>query len=384
MSVASKPYMNKLFEFDWSFSKYSSANHISDLHPYPARFIPIIPRTIIQHVCPKPGMKILDPFAGCGTTLIEGLEQGHHVVGVDVNGLATLLQRAYTYSYTDRELADFNAFSLELIDYVRRSFSKGCVRNVIEIPNVDHWFSSDAVNLLNLTMDTLLKNSTSEPIKDLARLAISRIVVRISRQKSDTQYAAVEKKSDTKTMLKILFDSFGVVHQRFLEANRNFKAKSVILYGDSRLGETYKDVQDVDLVITSPPYPNAFEYWLYHKYRMYWLGLDPLWSRGNEIGARPFYSGTGKLGPWDFQNDIRLVLEQLHKITTKNAVQFWVVGDSIIKGQLVDNAKLIAEACGKTGWKVIDKLARDVKRSRSSFQGIGRQKREDILVIAKQ
>ena len=43
------------------------------------------------------------------------------------------------------------------------------------------------------------------------------------------------------------------------------------------------------LVITSPPYPNAYEYWLYHKYRMYWLGEDPLAVRRAEIGARPHY-----------------------------------------------------------------------------------------------
>ena len=41
----------------------------------------------------------------------------------------------------------------------------------------------------------------------------------------------------------------------------------------------------VGLVITSPPYPNAYEYWLYHKYRMYWLGLDPIAVKKQEIGA---------------------------------------------------------------------------------------------------
>ena len=41
--------------------------------------------------------------------------------------------------------------------------------------------------------------------------------------------------------------------------------------------------------MTSPPYPNAYEYWLYHKYRMYWLGMDPIAVRQQEIGARPHY-----------------------------------------------------------------------------------------------
>jgi site-specific DNA-methyltransferase (cytosine-N4-specific) len=31
---------------------------------------------------------------------------------------------------------------------------------------------------------------------------------------------------------------------------------------------------------------------LYHKYRMYWLGMDPIAVREHEIGARPHYFRT--------------------------------------------------------------------------------------------
>ena len=41
--------------------------------------------------------------------------------------------------------------------------------------------------------------------------------------------------------------------------------------------------------ITSPPYPNAYEYWLYHKYRMCWFGFDLLSVKAREIGARAYF-----------------------------------------------------------------------------------------------
>ena len=56
-------------------------------------------------------------------------------------------------------------------------------------------------------------------------------------------------------------------------------------------------------LVTSPPYPNAYEYWLYHKYRMYWLGFDPIPIRENEIGARPHYFKTNHQDETDENNE---------------------------------------------------------------------------------
>jgi site-specific DNA-methyltransferase (cytosine-N4-specific) len=90
------------------------------------------------------------------------------------------------------------------------------------------------------------------------------------------------------------------VRARFLRAARNLDhaltATWPSLPGRPRVEILNRDILDVQrtkitrrvsLVITSPPYPNAYEYWLYHKYRMYWLGMDPISVREREIGARP-------------------------------------------------------------------------------------------------
>ncbi len=46
------------------------------IHPYPAKFIGEIPRTLIQHLKPPYGTAILDPFCGSGTTLTEANYSG--------------------------------------------------------------------------------------------------------------------------------------------------------------------------------------------------------------------------------------------------------------------------------------------------------------------
>ncbi|MBI2593751.1 hypothetical protein HYW44_03850 [Candidatus Daviesbacteria bacterium] len=368
---------------DWSFPNESSRGDITDLHPYPARFIPPIPESIINAFSSKK-LNILDPFAGCGTTLRAGLNAGHNVYGIDVNGLAGLLQRVYSQHFSELDLVHFKARSEELVFKLKKS-GNSTNRKFLSIPNLDHWFNKDAQDILSTSISLINKYSGTNHISDLLKFSISRVIVKVSNQKSDTQYVAIEKGLDRSQIVKIISNSLDFVYKRFFE-NREpelWKGLSSVIQGDARDKNTYSNISDIDLIITSPPYPNAYEYWLYHKYRMFWLGLDPLWSREREIGARPFYSGTGKKNEFDFQNDLVSIFQNLHEITKPNALQFWVVGDSVIKGRLIDNTKIVENACDLTGWKVIEKMQRIVDRKRSSFQGIGRLGIEHILVVQK-
>lgn len=380
MFTFSKRALEDIKTIDWTFPNHSSNGHITSLHPYPARFIPIIPRKLIEGVSSNRRLKILDPFAGCGTSLYEGLDTGNNVVGIDVNALAILLQRVYTHSYSEDELNMFSNFYSKIALY---SLKDDGLNNISSIPNVDHWFNKDSKEVLSKLMTLINYTPISEPVKDLAKFSISRIIVKISNQQSDTQYRAITKTLDKKSVIDILVNSFKDTDKAFRKHQKRWKGVSLVIQGDAREENTYSEIRNVDLIITSPPYPNAYEYWLYHKYRMYWLNLDPLWSRSHEIGARPFYSGGGKLDESDFQEDMERVFRNLYKVTHKDSVQFWIIGDSIIKGRLIDNANIITNACSKYGWKVLGTIKRNLVRSKSSFQGIGRQKKEEILVIVR-
>lgn len=371
-----------LKQIDWSFDKSSSNGHITALHPYPARFIPMIPKMILEVLDQKKELNILDPFAGCGTTLYEGLDSNNHVYGIDVNALAILLQRVYTYPYSDQELLEFEIFAREIIDIVSTK-KMGIDTTFSNIPNLDHWFSHNSQIVLSSVLLHINEANWPEELKDLARFSISRIIVKISNQQSDTQYRALNKDLSVLEIIKIIQNSFKDVIKRLNTNKRNWSKTAQIIQGDSRLSSTYKNINDIDLVITSPPYPNAYEYWLYHKYRMYWLAMDPLWCRKNEIGARPFYSGTGKLNEFDFYEDMSSVFKNLYTVTKADALQFWVVGDSIIKGRLIDNSEIIKEASFKEGWDCIAVIERRLARNKSSFQGIGRQKKENIIILKK-
>ena len=53
---------------NWDFAD-AHPHSLSGIHPYPAKFIPEIPRRLIEAYRPADGLVLLDPFCGSGTTL---------------------------------------------------------------------------------------------------------------------------------------------------------------------------------------------------------------------------------------------------------------------------------------------------------------------------
>ncbi len=252
------------------------------------------------------------------------------------------------------------------------------------IPNLAHWFSEGAIRAIHGYLEELRNARLPERAADVARFALSRVAVRISRQQSDTQYRASRADISGSEDLESLSHSLAEVRNKLpLFLSRASPSHVEIRTGDARQTETFAGAPAPDLIITSPPYPNAYEYWLYHKYRMFWLDMDPLHAKSLEIGARPFYSGTGKLGPSDFRADLASVLRVIDQYAKSNATQLWVVGDGIIKGERFDTADELTTEASRLNWKCIRRYERRVARSRSSFQGIGRLKTESVVVLSR-
>lgn len=69
--------------------------HVHRLHPYLGKFVPQLVEALLGRYV-RPGGRVLDPFAGSGTTLVQALESGYDVVGVDVAAFNRLLMRVKT------------------------------------------------------------------------------------------------------------------------------------------------------------------------------------------------------------------------------------------------------------------------------------------------
>lgn len=67
---------------DWNFPGAKTDELTHGFHPYPAKFIPQIPRNIIK-LLSKEGDIVLDPFCGSGTTGVVAIRYKRKFVGID-------------------------------------------------------------------------------------------------------------------------------------------------------------------------------------------------------------------------------------------------------------------------------------------------------------
>ena len=86
----------RLSDIDWDFPQSKTSESIHSIHPYPAKFIPEIPRHLIESLPIPKDTAILDPFCGSGVTLVEAQIRGLKSVGIDLNPIACLISKVKT------------------------------------------------------------------------------------------------------------------------------------------------------------------------------------------------------------------------------------------------------------------------------------------------
>ncbi len=85
-------------ELSWSEDQLPQAErtkHVHALHPYLGKFVPQLVEVFLGRYF-RPGDRVYDPFAGCGTTLVEANVFGADAVGCDISAFNCLLARVKT------------------------------------------------------------------------------------------------------------------------------------------------------------------------------------------------------------------------------------------------------------------------------------------------
>lgn len=366
---------------DWTFDK--AARSGGEFHPYPARFIPAIPAQILDLLDVQDGT-VLDPFCGSGTTLAQARRRRLSSVGVDINPIASLISRVRTSRWTSTLDADVESHA----QGIRRAAlqATGLGEEFESIPRLNHWFAAPAQRALSGVVRYVNYLADDDPWKDFLAVSVSAATVKISNQESDTRYAAVQKGGDQEQAASWLERSVRRTAD-WLRANtadypKDHEAR--VLQRDARDLAPVED-ESISAVCFSPPYPNAYEYWLYHKYRMYWLGFDAVQVRGSEIGARPHYSKPNGLTEHDFAAQMSEVFSELMRVCRPGAHTVVVVGDSVIGGRSIDNGALLTNVAEQVGMKTVYEGLRPIAAARSSFNRAHSRARshEHILVYRK-
>ncbi|HMF30129.1 MAG TPA: DNA methyltransferase, partial [Candidatus Lokiarchaeia archaeon] len=320
-----------------------------------------------------PGDVVLDPFCGSGTTLVEARLCGRSAIGNDINAIGALISRAKSTPLTLEQIASIRTW-MSKVKRIRRAFSgsQGLDRfldapspaaledltDTADFGNIDkfHWFSVDILNAV-LHVRRAILEADDLVVRDFLLTALSSIVVKVSNQESETRYAAVEKKFTAGNVPTLFLGKLADMLGRMEEYTAAVKLTSkgnetwgTVTQADAReLGEI--EPASVHLIVTSPPYANTYDYYLYHKLRMYVLGYDVEHVRINEIGSRNRYSSQ-KQDIGTFVDDMTACFARFREFLVPGGFAAVVIGDSVVAQQAYTGLHFMQEVAERAEFTV--------------------------------
>jgi 16S rRNA G966 N2-methylase RsmD len=369
--VASGVVAESLEAVDWSFEDSSFRDLTHDLHPWPAKFIPDIPATAIE-LFTSPGDVVLDPFAGCGTTAVEALRAHRNVVSMDVNPLAVLITEAKCTVVGTAVRQRIAAWAEQLQSGI------GPARQYQQppIPNIDYWFDPPVIVQLAALLNEIEAFGEAQPF---LKAVLSSIIVAVSHQESETRYRRIDRdvsEHDVVARFQRRLDVGLSMLARLDACVGGSTSKAVAVCADAR--SFTKEIEGVkaDLAVFSPPYPNAFDYHLYHRFRMFWLGMDPRLVKHDEIGAHLKYESGEK-----WRDDMAASFGEITATVRPEGHVVCVVGDGIIKGEAFPSGDVLSDVGRAWGLRLVRRVERKVSRTRRAFNLSDSRLREEHVLI---
>jgi DNA methylase len=287
-------------ELSWSereLPERERTKHVHRLHPYLGKFIPQLVEALLARHVPAGG-RVLDPFAGSGTTLVQALESGYDATGADIAAFNCLLMGVKTRTYNlfvlEREVRDAlgrlesgEGYEDDPPAYATEWFAPRALDELLRFRSlVDGYEHADVLRVV------LARGARSARLTPHFDLDFPRAPQRgeywchkhrrVCRPVERAAHFLRRYGLDTVVRIK----AFSRVRSRGRVAH--------VLHGDSRelaFGGPF------DGVVTSPPYPGLIDYHGQHRYAYELLGLDELHelelgsaTRGTSASALAAYS----------------------------------------------------------------------------------------------
>lgn len=385
-----------LSSVNWAFSKDRTGYLSHDIHPYPAKFIPQIPSNVI-HALSLPGELVWDCFGGSGTTALEALRLGRRAISTDANPLATEVARAKCLTLTPEQTLALTEMSrrirvlgsrpVDAVEILRRA-APHAFKWMPAIPNCKKWFHENAIRELAHILHEI-GTRLDEPSKCFARVCFSSIIVKASWQDGETRYASKPREfpvGDVLTMFADALHTALIEHEpiQHLLRYRTGSFGNLNLLAEDLPNEPIPGLRknSVDLIVCSPPYANAFDYHLYHRFRLYWLGYDPNELGRCEIGSHLRHQRE-KTGFSDYISEMRICLCRIREFLRPGRFAVFVIGDSIFQGKTINTGEALSALAQEDGWKSVGLIKRPLPQFKRSFMPKARRAQHEMLLVLR-
>lgn len=341
--------------------------HVHGFHSYPARMHPETAARLVVSLT-QPGMRVLDPFCGSGTVLVETLLQGREAYGTDLNPLAVRLSQAKLRHWPEGHadaLLD-NAKSVAAFADERRKARAGAVRRFG--PEDVALFPPHVLLELGSIQEAIKKSKT----KDDLELVLSSILTKLSRRSGDSGSAAPEKRIAAGYAARL----FVKKTSEWISRKREFDTRKAAALANADLdpsmdfdrcvrvdnASVLRGISDeaVDAIITSPPYAATYDYYDHHADRLRWLGMDGTAFHAEELGSRRSYrqlSAAETRKRW--LRELSDMLRTFARVVAPGGTITLLMADSATRTAVLRADELVRDAAGPVGLTLAASASQD-------------------------
>jgi hypothetical protein len=328
--------------------------HVHGFHSYPARLHPETARRLIEQLS-RPGARVLDPFCGSGTVLVEARLAGRAALGVDVNPLAVELSEL-------KANGPGAAWNARLVPVAKRVAEHADERRRARAGATRRYGEADtalfAPHVL-LELDGVRDGIDRVENPDVARallLVLSAVLTKVSARAGDTGRAEGQKRVSSGYTTRFFLKKAEELAHRLEQAAALLPARAPlakVVHGDARDLHAVGDGK-VDLVVSSPPYAGVYDYVVHHRDRLRWLGLPEDRFDEHEIGARRHARGVSfGHALARFRSELGAALGELGRVLSSRGAAVLVIADSVLASRAVFADELVAGLAPGAGLELV-------------------------------
>ena len=332
-------------------------------HTYPARMHWATAARVIEGLSPRAG-HVVDPFCGSGTVLIEARVAGRASTGIDLNPLAIRLSKLKSEPMPRAMLEELALLGSDLR---ARSEERVQARDPVraKLPREElAWYDTHVLKEMAGLLEEIEQVEHGR-LREACLLVFSSLVVKFSRQRSDTSERAVERRLRKGLVSEFFERKTYELCERLAALEAEVRGpRPRIVEGDARdVGQMVP--ARADLILTSPPYGGTYDYVAHHQRRFAWLGLDPRRFEDSEIGARRRGDDAGR-----FEQELFDVLCACAAALKPGGLLVMLMGDARHDGRDAHADEMVAGMAEEAG---LEPLALASQPRRDPHANSGRQ-----------
>lgn len=385
----------------WSFadeSRAATSAYTHSYHRYPAKFIPqIVDRLVNDYT--ESGDVVLDPFGGCGTTLVESKLLGRDSVGIDVNPIAKLITQVKVTPIKPKTLQkEVERVLWALENYAPTSTARRSRRH----ERLEYWFEPDIIQELDYIYKIINKTKNTH-VRRFLLVAFSHNLKNASRWLMKSIKPTIDKKKAPESPRKSFsrhLKSMMRKNESYYEtlSQRGHLGVQTRMYKHDATKTLPVENSSVNLIVTSPPYVTSYEYADLHQLSLLWFGNDARFKQWNKhvddfSSFRKEFIGTKHKGKGstdfnsalaeqiveelvpkknslsvsvgDYFSDMNLAFTEMYRVLRKGGRACIVIGNTNLKGVDILNAEVAAEQMSRIGFEKVKFIKREAASNKA-------------------